>query len=218
MSRFDRIALLASPLLALGLAAGGCSTGTGTGSTDADVKADMAGGLKPGEYPAGPFGTSPGSVIANLTMSGRRDDNKNGSITEDAERPIKLGDYVGADTKILAVIVGAEWCAPCQAEQPELVALWKDYKTANKGVAFLEIVAQNSNSSTGDLATLDRWAGKFKIPFDMAADPQSVLGPYYNLNSFPMQMVVRTSDMTIQGLSNGPPMGWLKSQIDPLVQ
>ena len=80
------------------------------------------------------------------------------------------------------------------------------------------MVAQNNNMSPGDMVTLDRWANTFKIPFDMAADPTSLLGPYYNLSSFPMQMVIRTCDMTIEGQQNGPPPGWLKSQIDALLQ
>ena len=79
---------------------------------------------KVGQYPPGPFGTMPGSVIANIEMSGRRDGNASGGISDDMLATIKLGDYARPDVKILALIVGAEWCGPCKAEQPELVQMW----------------------------------------------------------------------------------------------
>jgi hypothetical protein len=48
----------------------------------------------------------------------------------------------------------------------------------------------------------------------MAADPNKALAPYYNVMTFPSQMVIRTSDMTIQWQNNGLAGGELKNQID----
>ena len=170
-------------------------------------------------YPCGPFGTMTGDTIANLQFVGKRDHNGNGSLGDETMEPITLADYFkNKNIKALAILGSAEWCTPCQAEQPELVALWNDYKKAGGGIAILELVVQNKDNSPGNLDTLDRWAARFGIPFDMAADPNMALGPYYNLAAFPMEMVIRASDMSISAQNNGYVQGWLKQQLDPLLK
>ena len=104
-----------------------------------------------------------------------------------------------------------------KVEKPDLVKAYNDYAAAHKGVAFLEIVVQNRDNSPGDTATLDRWATKFSVPFDMVADPTGVFKPYYNVMAFPGQLVVSTADMTIQALHNGSMPGWVQQQVDALV-
>jgi hypothetical protein len=89
-------------------------------------------------------------------------------------------------------------------------------------------VVQNSQSqpttgspdgSTMQDAVVDPWASTYKLPFDVAADPNAVLQPYYSISTFPMQMVVRVSDMSIvykhKGIST---IAEMQAQIDALVQ
>ena len=162
-------------------------------------------------YPKGPYGTATNSVIANLGFQIKR--NAMGAATA-----INLGDlHCNSDIKVLAILVSAEWCLPCQAEQPELVQLYSDYAAANKGVAFVEFIVQNNDHSAGDAATLDRWATKFKVNFDMGIDANSALAPFYDPNNFPSEMVIQTSDMTIQATRKGYMKDWLKMQIDGLL-
>ena len=162
-------------------------------------------------YPKGPYGTATNSVIANLGFQIKRN-------AMGAAAAINLGDiHCNSDIKVLAILVSAEWCLPCQAEQPELVQAYTDYTSAKKGVAFVEFIVQNNDHSAGDAATLDRWASHFKINFDMGVDANSALAPYYDANNFPSEMVIQTSDMTIQAARKGYEKGWLKTQIDGLL-
>jgi hypothetical protein len=59
------------------------------------------------------------------------------------------------------------------------------------------------NYRPSTIAVADRWKARFQLPFDVAADPSVVLSPYYDINAFPMNMVIRTSDMKIVWQSNG---------------
>ena len=81
----------------------------------------------------------------------------------------------------------------------------------------MEFIVQNNDMSAGTGATLTRWA-TVQIPFDMGVDMSNALAPYYDASNFPSEMVISTSDMSIQAQRNGYEQGWLKSQIDPLVQ
>ena len=170
------------------------------------------------QYPCGPFGYALGSIVDNLQFVGQHDDDANGTPTNDPILPIKLSDYYrDKGIKVLAVLVAAEWCPPCKAEQPELVKSWNDYQAKKAGVQYFEAIIQQNNGSPADMATVDRWATTYKLPFDVGADPTVALGPYYNIAAFPMQMVIQTSDMSIQWLNNGYGMGALENAIDPLL-
>ena len=56
----------------------------------------------------------------------------------------------------------------------------------------------------------------YALPFDMAADPNSVLAPYYTANAFPVQLVLRASNMTIAYSHTGP-ADTLKAAIDAVL-
>ena len=156
------------------------------------------GACDPAAYPCGPYGYSVGSVVGDLTLTGRRDTNLNGSVLDDPIVPIKLSDYyANKKTQVLFISLATVWCGPCVNEQPSLVQLYKDYQTAGKGVAFLEAVLQDSAGKPADMTVVDSWAGTYSIPFDMAADPANALAPYYNPSSFPVQLVIKTSNMSL---------------------
>ncbi len=159
-------------------------------------------------YPCGPYGTTVGYPIDNLTLSG------NGKLTDNSVHPRPLADYRNnAKLKLLLILVAAEWCVPCKNEQKDLVPLYQDYQKAGGKVEFLEIIAQDAKGNVATIMDVDKWASQFSIPFEMAADPDKALAPYYNLSVFPMQMLVRTSDMQIVWQHNGIADD-LKAQID----
>ncbi len=171
------------------------------------------------KYPAGPYGYYQGSIVANLTLTGQRDTNKSGVIdTGDTITPIHLSDYYNdGKTKVLVVMVAAEWCGPCKAEQPGLVQMWNGYGGHDGEVQFLEAMIQNVQGQPADMTVVDRWAKTYAIPFDMAADPTVALGPYYNVAAFPMQMVIQTKDMSIQWQNNGLANEQLQGVIDGIL-
>ena len=84
-----RLVLFCASLIAGcgGLAACGGSSG----NADGGVCDDM------GDYPCGPYGFGPGSTIANLQFSGRRDDDKDGTAANDSIRVTGHTDNVGGE-------------------------------------------------------------------------------------------------------------------------
>ena len=171
-----------------------------------------------GIYPCGPYGTVIGTQIRDLTFVGRRDVNRDGDVTNDPSTKIRLSQYFQDKTiKVLVVLASAEWCPPCKAEQPELVALWKKYQQEKTPVAFLETVIQDVTGKPAQIDVVDRWAKAYGIPFDMVADPTAVLGPYYDTAAFPMEMVITTADMKIQAQWNGYQKGLVDSWVTTLL-
>jgi thiol-disulfide isomerase/thioredoxin len=156
------------------------------------------GNCDPTMYPCPPYGYTVGSVVGDLTLSGRRDTDGNGSVLDDPLGPISLSDYYkDKNTHVLFISLATVWCAPCATEQPSLVQLYQSYRAAGQGVAFLEAVVQDSAGKPATSADADTWAMTYQIPFDMAFDPANALSPYYNPTSFPVQLVIKTSDMSL---------------------
>lgn len=205
-------------LVSLGLAVSACGSPGSTVDPNQNTTKDAGdhNACDPTVYPCGPYGYGQGSVIENLQLTGQRDDNMDRVVDSgDTIKPINLADYFqNKNYTVLFVGVAAEWCNPCKIEQPGLVQMYKDYQAAGGKVGFLEALIQSADGKPADMATVDRWATTYHIPFDMASDATVALGPYYNVAAFPMQMVITTKDMVIQWQMNGAPITELKSQID----
>ena len=195
--------------LAIALLLAGCSS--------AQHAVDGGAACEASSYPCGPFGFAQGARIANLTIDGQRDANHSGSAVDDPVAPIQLADYF-ADPKLsmLAIIIGAESCVPCQNEQPNLVTLYDNYLPGGK-VAFLEAIVQNASGQPADQTVIDNWATRYNLPFDISHDPTQALAPYYPVNTFPSAMAIRLADMTIVYQVTGPATG-LQSAIDSNLQ
>lgn len=178
------------------------------------------------EYPCGPFGYHSGDVIPNLRFIGRVDANGNGDLTDDPATEIALGDfYKKPGAKVLALLVAAEWCPPCQEEQGELESTWRDYQDQQKPVVFLEVLTQSNDGSPADLDTVTRWTKKkwvdsntmtsgLKLSFPVAADPTEAVGPY-GLSGYPTQLIIDTETMQLlDEPHSGYGAGWLGDTID----
>ena len=185
--------------LAFAAIAAGCGPGGGSTAADLGASCDASG------YPCGATGATVGKVIPNLCIDGtQRDDNKSGSPVDDKVRTVCLSEYYAdKGLKALAILVAAEWCIPCQNEQPGVVKAYNDYKTAKKGVAILEAITQKANSTPADAGTTANWVNHYNVPFDITFDQTMALAPYSDPTTFPSQLVIRTSDMTIQWMHNG---------------
>ncbi len=184
---FHSLAL--ASLAALSLA--GCGTHATQTQNDAAT-------CDPALYPCGPYGYAVGGTVGDLTVTGRRDANGNGSVLDDPIVSISLSDYFhDKKNKVLFISLATVWCAPCATEQPSLVQLYDNYKSAGQGVAFLQLVLQNGQSMPSSQSDVDAWAQTYSIPFDMAYDPQNALAPFYDPRTFPVQLVLRTSNMSL---------------------
>ena len=173
------------------------------------------GACDPTQYPCGPYGYIVGSTMADITLSGRKDADKNGNPLDDPFGTFTFASYHhDATVKVLAIAIAAEWCAPCRNEQPAFVSLFAGYRAAQQPVAFVEPVVQNAAGAPADQTVIDNWANAFSINFDIGFDPTNTLSGYYDPQSFPTQMVVRTRDMSILYASFGEDNGQLKAVID----
>jgi thiol-disulfide isomerase/thioredoxin len=84
--------------------------------------------------------------------------------------PALAGDTVQGGTAALADLRGkvvvvnfwATWCAPCRAEQPELVRLSEDYRA--RGVEFLGVTERD------DTAKARAWVKEFDVPYPSIVD------------------------------------------------
>ncbi len=166
------------------------------------------------DYPCGPYGLTVGSTIANLTIVAQRDTNQSGSVLDDPAQPISLAAYRAEPQRAaLAIIIGSESCVPCQNEQPELVTLHARY---GGRVAILEAIVEDSQGAPADQQVIDTWVARFSVPFDMTADPTSVLAPYYPATSFPSALAINLATMEITYLVVGPAVG-LEAALDAIV-
>src|SRR5262245_32751457 len=73
---------------------------------------------------------------------------------------ISSQDFLG---KVLVVNVWANWCTPCQLEQPELVQVADRY--AAQGVRFLGIDHMDQD------AAARAWVESYKVPYPSISDP-----------------------------------------------
>jgi hypothetical protein len=169
----------------------------------------------PGIYPCGPYGYDIGATIADLSFVGQRDDNANGHIdTGDTATTLDL-KALAAGVDVLVIDVCAEWCQPCQMDQPNLNALYGSY-TAGGRVAFAGALTQDVLERPADLAALDRWGTQYHVPYPMLVDPDARTQLYLPEASYPEHLVIRTSNMTLVYRSNGPD-STLQSVIDGVV-
>src|SRR5437868_2735539 len=83
----------------------------------------------------------------------------------------------------------------------------------------LEGIIQDVAGNPAAIANVDTWGQTYHIPFGLASDGADVLGPYYNISAFPMQMIIRTSDMKIMYQENGEhPASDLQAVFDQIIQ
>jgi thiol-disulfide isomerase/thioredoxin len=169
------------PLLLLSFGALAC--GDETGIDDAN-----AGGPREG-YPRC-YGTAEGAIIDNLEFVGS--DNN----------PFSLADvYRDGHNRLLLINSSAGWCTACIEEQPALAALHDAY--ADDGLFVLVTLYENAEfaPANGNLAA--RWKSQYGLPFAVAADPDFILGAFYDRTLTPMNMLVDVDTMEIVKIITG---------------
>ena len=86
-------------------------------------------------------------------------------------------------------------------------------------VAILGAVVQDGQRRPSDITVADRWQKKHSLPFIVAADPAAVLLPYYeDPNVLPMNLVVRTSDMSIRWAGMGNQAAAIRREIEAVLK
>lgn len=166
-------------------------------------------------FPCGPYGVQPGAIMKNLSLPGLRARAGVNSVADERVDELKLSEYFAdKDVKVIVVTSSAEWCEPCKAEQPGLKRLYDDYKNTSTKVAIFEALIEDNQGAPATIEVARRWAKKYGLHFDVAIDPTGLLKPYYDINAFPMNMVIRTSDMKITWQENGLDPGALRVAVE----
>jgi thiol-disulfide isomerase/thioredoxin len=95
---------------------------------------------------------------------------------------LSTADYRG---KVLVVNVWANWCGPCQYEQPDLVKVANAY--SSKGVEFLGINYQDQD------AKARAWINKYHVPYPSLADPSGRSALQLKFSGLPDTIIVDPS-------------------------
>lgn len=158
-------------------------------------------------YPPGPYGYTQGSIIQDIVFLGKAAAGLNDN-TPYAALPMKrmsLGDYHNDSAVKYVVLSGvAGWCGPCNNEQAFVPDLQMKYEP--KGFRFFEAMIQGYNAMTGTPATendVNTWANAHTLHVAIGIDPEDKIHQYADITAFPLNMVVRTSDMNIVYMSVG---------------
>jgi thiol-disulfide isomerase/thioredoxin len=193
----------------LSLGAFGCSNAPHVDTTPNQMEEGQ-------DYPAGPYGYVTGSVMQNIKFLGKNDPAGTAgkmAYSDLALSPISLADYHKDPAVKYVVLSGvAGWCGPCNDEQPSVVAAAAKYEPL--GFRFFEALIQGYNAKTGAPATendLNKWQFAHELHVGIGLDPEDKIHEYADVAAFPLNMVVRTSDMQIVFMKIG------EMDIDPIL-
>lgn len=176
-----------------------------------------------GNLPGGKYGLGVGAVFPNIQFMGY----KNGDNSDPANWvPMSMLDYYDPDGSRgvtgIYLVVGAQWCPPCNDEADHLPAWWPtDYQP--RGAKFVTIVYQNSGYKQATRQTVDQWIKKHKINFDAGIDdsngaiPKGSFGLPHNYIIDPRTMkVFRTVDGIDPAITtNCPKVACCDPAVDP---
>lgn len=155
----------------------------------------------PLDYPAGPYGMKVGQTFAEFELEGYRDGVE--------WTRIKLRDlYDPRGEKGITAIyltIGASWCPSCQGEANLLPSKYPAYKA--KGARFFSVLVQDASRRPASRTTLDSWIERYKINFDIVADPTFASIPNAASGGsigLPYDMAIDPRTMRVTYVKSGP--------------
>ena len=160
-------------------------------------------------YPAGPYGTTRGAVIENLSFIGwRHPDAAAYDITK--FETVRLSDFYDPDgtrgVKLLAINASAVWCGVCRAEYQDMKNS-DVYATLHaKGIEILGAIFEDNAYYPAQPQDLKNWGvlSTHQVKFPLVLDPGFKLGAYFDSDATPLNMLVDTRTMKIVSID----MGW----------
>ncbi|MCX8068586.1 MAG: redoxin domain-containing protein [Anaerolineae bacterium] len=88
----------------------------------------------------------------------------------------------GKRGQVVVLNFWASWCPPCEAETPELQAVWEEYQ--GKGVAFIGIAYKDEEAAVRDFLS------KHSITYPIGLDPAGQIADLYGITGVPETFVV----------------------------
>jgi hypothetical protein len=152
-------------------------------------------------YPAGPYGSGLGAIIANHTFLGWRDPVAAGFDASRLEE-VSLSDFYdpeGARTELIVVNASAVWCPVCRTEmanidQRNLTARYRSSKVVLFGTLFEDVAGRPATPD--DLSLWSNQLG-FVVEFPLVLDPGLKLGPYFSQAATPLNLLIDARTMEI---------------------
>jgi peroxiredoxin len=201
MGSMTRLGILAlAALLALACGGGGTDGDTDAATdTAGDTSSDVP--LDGGDYPAGPYGTSAGDTIENL------------SFTTTTGGSLDLASfYNDPASKVLLVFATAGWCTVCAEEAGDLPGIYSEYHP--QGLDILAAVFEDASSDPADAADAANYADHYGFSFATVADDDLETTGYFDKTTAPMNMLIDLCTMEIISIETGYDAGGLRSDIE----
>ena len=173
-------------------------------------------------YPAAPYGTQIGSVIAPYEFLGWKDGSVSGYDTNAFEK-LSLADYYDptgeTGVKYIMINSSAVWCTACRAEYKYMddAGIYDTYR--QKGVEFMGAIFEDGANPPNPAAPKDLawWASNYNVKFPMLLDPGFKTGAFFTADATPMNLLVDTKDMRIVVKILGGDLPKLLQQADDLL-
>ena len=152
-------------------------------------------------YPAGPYGSQLGSIIADHTFLGWRDPVAAGFDASRLEE-VRLSDYYdpgGTQTELIVVNASAVWCPACRSEMAEIDQRGLALRYRSSKVVLFGTLFEDNNTRPATPADLALWGSQlgFVVDFPLTLDPGLKLGPYFADAATPLNLIIDARTMEI---------------------
>ncbi|MEZ4226629.1 MAG: redoxin domain-containing protein [Polyangiaceae bacterium] len=156
------------------------------------------------EYPAGPYGTNTGSVMANFTFRGWK---KPTEVAYDETKfeDMSMADFYDPDgskgVKVIMLNASAVWCTVCRAEYNKFKNEGTYGKYKAMGAEFISAIFEDAANppNPSKPADLAWWGSTYQVEFPMVLDPGFKLGQFFTADATPMNLLIDARNMVIIG-------------------
>ncbi len=198
------------------LFAAGCGSNTPEIPSEYLNGSGGSGGTSSLSYPAGPYGTTQGTLIKNYRFNVGWSDPK--AVGYDLERldaePLELASFYaptgedadGQPRELLLLNTAAIWCQACRIEHEELDTRLAQY--GPRGVVIFSTLFQDAQSRPATTQHLKVWAQQFEVGFPFALDPEYQMGDFARAETAPLNLVVDLKTMEILLKVTGEGLVW----------
>ncbi len=149
-------------------------------------------------YPGPPYGEGVGDTLDNLAM-----------LDLDGE-PFEIASLYGGRPSVVVLYVTATWCFTCGPE----IAWLNDELPRRPELGALAVVVQDIDFQPATPEDGRLFREEWDVQFPVVVDSEAVTEPLRRSNAIPLNVLVRTADMTIVHRSEGFDEAALEAAID----
>ena len=173
--------------------------GCGTNRPEIPPELLQPAGCDSSSYPAGPYGSEPGTVAQNFCFEGVRAPNpeRASEQVQDLEE-LSFGNFYdpsGSRYELILVNSAAIWCSACQVEHQTLPEHASEL--GGEGLVIVSGLFQDAKRNPATPDDLLAWIETFEPNFPMVLDPDYQLGAYASAETAPLNLVIDARNMQI---------------------